>query len=66
LRWVLAQKRAKTQFLVPWHPAVAAANNFVTDLYSANKMSGLWPGLRGPKKAVDKLAAAPAATCGLR
>jgi hypothetical protein len=26
--------------------AVAATNNLMTDLYSANEMSGLWPGLR--------------------
>jgi hypothetical protein len=39
-------KDAKTQFLAPWHPTVAAANNLMTDLYAANEMSGLWPGRR--------------------
>jgi hypothetical protein len=46
LWWIPTQKDAKTQFLAPWHPAVAATNNLMTDLYSANEMSGLWPGLR--------------------
>jgi hypothetical protein len=49
LRWIPAQKDAKTQFLVPWHPTVAATNNLMTDLYSANEMSGVWPGLRSQK-----------------
>jgi hypothetical protein len=49
LWWIPTQKDAKTQFLAPWHPVVAATNNLMTDLYSANEMSGLWPGL-GPQK----------------
>jgi hypothetical protein len=49
LRWIPTQKDAKTQFFAPWHPAVAATNNLMTDLYSSNEMSGLWPGLV-PKK----------------
>jgi hypothetical protein len=49
LWWIPTQKGAKTQFLLPWHPAAAATNNLMTDLYSANEMSGLWPGLRPQK-----------------
>jgi hypothetical protein len=49
LWWIPTQKAAKTQFLVPWHPAVAATNNLMTNLYSANEMPGLRPGLRPQK-----------------
>jgi hypothetical protein len=61
LWWIPTQKDAKTQFLVPWHPTVAATNNLMTALYFSSEMSGLWPG-PGPKKSVEKLAAAPDAT----
>jgi hypothetical protein len=44
------RKKTKTQFLVPWHPTVAAKNNLMADFYSANEMSGVWPGLRSQKK----------------
>ena len=47
LRWIPAQKDAKTRFLAPWHPTVAATNNLMTDLYLTNEMSSFWPGL-GP------------------
>ena len=46
-RWIPAQKDAKTRFLAPWHPTVAATNNLMTDLYLTNEMSSFWPGL-GP------------------
>jgi hypothetical protein len=49
---IQTQKDESTQFLVPWHPTAAATNNLMTDLYSANEMSGLWPGLR-PQKSVE-------------
>ena len=38
-------KRRKNSVLAPLHPAAAATNNLMTDLYSANEISGLWPGL---------------------
>jgi hypothetical protein len=43
------QKDAKTQFLAPWHPAVAATNNLMNVLYFSSEMSGLWPGPRSQK-----------------
>jgi hypothetical protein len=59
LWWISTQKDAKTQFLAPWHPAVAATNNSMTALYFSSEISGLWPGLRS-QKIRWKLAAAPA------
>jgi hypothetical protein len=49
LRWIPAQKDAKTRFLAPRHPTVAATNNLMTDLYLTNEMSSFWPGLRAKK-----------------
>jgi hypothetical protein len=59
LWWIPTQKDAKTQFLAPWHPTVAATNNLMTVLYFSSEMSGLWPGPRS-QKIRWKLAAAPA------
>ena len=49
LWWIPTQKDAKTQFLAPWHPTVAATNNLMTVLYFSSEMSGLWPGPRSQK-----------------
>jgi hypothetical protein len=65
LWWIPTQKDAKTQCLAPWHwhptAAATATNNLMTALYFSSEMPGLWPA-PGPKKSVEKLAAAPGAS----
>jgi hypothetical protein len=53
LWWIPTQKDAKTQFLAPWHPAVAATNNSMTDLYQLTKFQ-VCGQVSGPKNAVEK------------
>jgi hypothetical protein len=40
---VCADSDAKTRFLVPWHPAVAATNNLTTDLLPTREVPCVWP-----------------------
>jgi hypothetical protein len=40
---VCAGSDAKTRFLVPWNPAVAATNNLTTDLLLTRRVPCAWP-----------------------